>query len=108
LFFYCFTLFGFVNIYNFMDGVDGLAGGVGLVAALTLSALSQLQGANTLSILYHILACSLTGFIWFNWSPARFFMGDSGAYFLGAQLCRSFLDWEGLLRIEYVSHGDCF
>jgi Fuc2NAc and GlcNAc transferase len=74
----------FVNIYNFMDGVDGLAGGVGLVAALTLSALSQLQGANTLSILYLILACSLTGFIWFNWSPARFFMGDSGAYFLGA------------------------
>lgn len=73
----------FINLYNFMDGCDGLAAGVGMVGAGLIAIISYVYGFNDLSIIYLIIAYSLAGFLLFNWSPARVFMGDSGAYFLG-------------------------
>lgn len=79
---------GLVNAINFLDGLDGLAVGVSGIAALALFALAISPGVNqpVVALLAIILAGSAFGFLPFNFYPARIFMGDSGAYFLGMTL----------------------
>jgi UDP-GlcNAc:undecaprenyl-phosphate/decaprenyl-phosphate GlcNAc-1-phosphate transferase len=76
------------NTINFSDGVDGLAGGVSLIAALALAfnALAQRPPQITIALLPLALAGACAGFLLFNFPPARIFMGDSGAEFLGYAL----------------------
>lgn len=73
----------FTNLYNFMDGADGMAAGTGMVASALLGGLSFYAGAHELGGVYLLLAAAIAGFIPWNWSPARIFMGESGSYFLG-------------------------
>lgn len=73
----------FINLYNFMDGCDGLAPGLGMVGSGLVSIISYMYGNTDLAIIYLVLAYCLAGFLIFNWAPAKVFMGDSGAYFLG-------------------------
>ena len=73
----------FVNLYNFMDGIDGMAAGNGICGAVALSFLAAIFGYWPLSTLYFILSCCVGGVFFYNWQPAKIFMGDSGAYFLG-------------------------
>lgn len=79
---------GMVNTINFLDGLDGLAGGVSAIAALVIFALSITPGVDQplVALLAIILAGSALGFLPFNFYPAKIFMGDSGAYFLGLTL----------------------
>jgi UDP-GlcNAc:undecaprenyl-phosphate GlcNAc-1-phosphate transferase len=81
-------LVGMVNTINFLDGLDGLASGVSAIAALALFALAISAGVNQplVALLAIILAGSALGFLPFNFFPAKIFMGDSGAYFLGLTL----------------------
>jgi Fuc2NAc and GlcNAc transferase len=72
-----------INLYNFMDGVDGMAGTQAIVVSLCSAALCLWQQNFELALLYGLLACGVAGFLYFNWAPARIFMGDGGAYFLG-------------------------
>jgi Fuc2NAc and GlcNAc transferase len=75
-----FTILGitaFINFYNFMDGLDGLVAGVSLIQ-LSLFALFLNQ-----PILW-LLVAALAGFLLWNWSPAKIFMGDAGSTVLGA------------------------
>jgi UDP-GlcNAc:undecaprenyl-phosphate GlcNAc-1-phosphate transferase len=76
---------GMVNVINFLDGLDGLASGVSGIAALALFALAVSPDVNQplVALLAIILAGSALGFLPYNFNPARIFMGDSGAYFLG-------------------------
>lgn len=72
-----------VNLYNFMDGVDGIAGTQAIAIGL-LSALLCVNSHNfSLALTYTIVAAAVIPFQIRNWHPARIFMGDSGAYFLG-------------------------
>jgi UDP-N-acetylmuramyl pentapeptide phosphotransferase/UDP-N-acetylglucosamine-1-phosphate transferase len=73
------------NTINFVDGIDGLAAGVSLIAALALAfnALRQDPAQATIALLPLALAGACAGFLLFNFPPARIFMGDSGAEFLG-------------------------
>jgi Fuc2NAc and GlcNAc transferase len=72
-----------INLYNFMDGIDGLAGSEGLFIALGGSlALSLVNGPNC-ALLLLFFASSLAGFTFFNWPPAKIFMGDVGSGFIG-------------------------
>ena len=73
-----------VNLFNFMDGADGLVGFQSLVAALTLGYWFGGAGITELAILNFSLAGSVGAFLWFNWTPARIFLGDSGSLTLGA------------------------
>jgi len=79
---------GMVNTINFLDGLDGLAGGVSAISALVIFALAISPGVNQplVALLAIILAGSALGFLPFNFFPAKIFMGDSGAYFLGLTL----------------------
>jgi UDP-N-acetylmuramyl pentapeptide phosphotransferase/UDP-N-acetylglucosamine-1-phosphate transferase len=76
------------NTINFSDGLDGLAAGVSLIAAvlLALNALLQPHPQFTIALLPLALAGASAGFLLFNFPPARIFMGDSGAEFLGYML----------------------
>jgi len=81
-----FWLIGMMNVINFIDGVDGLAGGVSGIAALTLFALSLAVGQNAVAMIAISLAGASAGFLFWNFPPAKIFMGDSGSMFLGLLL----------------------
>jgi len=91
-----FWIIGFMNTVNLADGLDGLAAGIVAIASGTFFVVALLQGqtqvvslAKQLS-LAAVLAAGLTGaclgFLIYNFNPARVFMGDSGALFLGFML----------------------
>jgi UDP-GlcNAc:undecaprenyl-phosphate GlcNAc-1-phosphate transferase len=81
-----FWLLGMQNTVNFLDGVDGLAAGVVcIVAVILMLAAGELQQIEIVK-LSGALAGACAGFMLFNFHPARIFMGDSGAHFLGIAL----------------------
>jgi UDP-GlcNAc:undecaprenyl-phosphate GlcNAc-1-phosphate transferase len=86
LLFTWFWIVGMMNTINWMDGTDGLAGGVVTIAATVMAVISWLLGQPGPALLCAILAGATLGFLPLNWHPARLFMGDSGAMFLGLAL----------------------
>ncbi len=77
-----------MNAINWLDGSDGLAGGVGMVALITLGAVSLLpsiQDGHTLSLAMAGAGATL-GFLLWNFPPARVYLGTSGSWFLGLYL----------------------
>ena len=83
-----FWIIGFMNIMNWLDGLDGLAGGTGLIGATTLFflSISHLVNQPPLGIISIALAGAILGFLFFNFYPAKIFMGTSGSMFLGFML----------------------
>lgn len=71
------------NLYNFMDGIDGLAGGMGVFGFGTLGFLGYLSGDVHVAVAGWIIAAATTGFLVWNFPPARIFMGDTGSATLG-------------------------
>jgi len=78
-----FWVLGLTNSYNFMDGLDGLAASTAVIAALFLSIISFQQGSHFIYLASLVLAAASLGFLFFNWCPAKIFMGDIGSTFLG-------------------------
>jgi len=74
---------GLVNAFNLIDGVDGLAAGIALVASSALIILSVIHGHTSTVLLSTALAGSLLAFLFYNFYPARTFLGDTGSMFLG-------------------------
>ena len=74
-------LVALTNLINLIDGVDGLAGGICLMLMILLVYVGG--GTGDLSFMAAGMAGALLGFLWFNFPPARIYMGDGGAYFLG-------------------------
>lgn len=77
---------GLINAFNLIDGVDGLASGIALVGALSLVALSVIQGNAFVTLAGAALAGGLLAFLFVNFPPARMFLGDTGSMFLGYTL----------------------
>ncbi|MES2597891.1 MAG: MraY family glycosyltransferase [Verrucomicrobiota bacterium] len=80
------TLFWLVaipNIINLIDGMDGLAGGFGLFLSLTLAFVGYVGGHAEVMLVSALMAGALSGFLFFNFPPARIFLGDGGAYLIG-------------------------
>lgn len=73
-----------VNAINLIDGLDGLAGGIGFIIASCFGTLFLINGNVPLALLGFVLSGALLGFLVFNFSPARIFMGDSGSLTIGA------------------------
>jgi len=78
-----FTYTVVVNAFNLIDGVDGLASTLGVLACLTFGTWFYLVGSLENAILAVALAGALIGFLFFNFSPAKIFMGDSGSLTIG-------------------------
>ena len=86
LLFTTFWIIGMINAINFLDGLDGLAAGVCLIAAVFFAVHSFRLGQSTVPLFPLALAGALLGFLPFNFSPARIFLGSAGAYFLAYQV----------------------
>jgi len=68
---------------NFVDGLDGLAGGIAVIVCGTIAILAFWNGHVAMAVLMLALLGSVQGFLFFNFHPAKIFMGDGGAMFLG-------------------------
>ncbi|HLG26625.1 MAG TPA: MraY family glycosyltransferase [Paenisporosarcina sp.] len=74
---------GITNAINLIDGLDGLAAGVSTIALITLAGMAFMMGDMFVFAMAAILAASCAGFLFYNFHPAKIFMGDSGSLFLG-------------------------
>ena len=74
---------GITNAINLSDGLDGLAAGISAVACGTIAVFAIHGGNLLMAVLMLALLGSLTGFLFFNFHPARIFMGDCGSLFVG-------------------------
>jgi UDP-GlcNAc:undecaprenyl-phosphate/decaprenyl-phosphate GlcNAc-1-phosphate transferase len=81
-----FWLVGITNAMNLLDNMDGLAGGIAFIASVFLSIFFINTGNNDLFLVSLALAGSSLGFLFFNFPPAKLFMGDSGSMVLGFSL----------------------
>lgn len=78
---------GITNAINLIDGLDGLSAGISVISAVSLLIIFVLNGSPLVSIiLIAALAGSLVGFLPFNFTPAKTFIGDTGSNFLGYSL----------------------
>jgi UDP-GlcNAc:undecaprenyl-phosphate GlcNAc-1-phosphate transferase len=71
------------NMMNLIDGFDGLAAGIGVLLSVTLGVVAVLSEQWDVAWIAFGLGGSLMGFLFFNFPPAKIFLGDGGAYFIG-------------------------
>lgn len=74
---------GLTNAFNLIDGLDGLAAGLASIAAGTCAAIFILRGDPQDAMFLLLLVGALGGFLWYNFNPARIFLGDSGSLLIG-------------------------
>lgn len=80
---------GITNAMNLTDGLDGLAAGISAIACGVIAVLAVLSGNVVMAILMLALLGSLSGFLFFNFNPAKVFMGDCGSMFVGFTIATS-------------------
>ena len=81
-----FWVVGLTNTVNLIDGLDGLAAGVSSIAAVTIFLVAMEEGIPFVAMVTAALAGAAVGFLYYNFNPARIFMGDTGSMFLGFML----------------------
>lgn len=92
-----FWMVAFINMMNLVDGLDGLAAGISSIASITLLFSALQTNQSTMAVLLSaVLAGSALGFLPYNFNPAKIFMGDGGAMFLGYIL--GAVSVEGMLK----------
>src|SRR3954470_3896786 len=82
-----FTYVVVVNAFNLIDGVDGLAAGIGFLSCCAFGTWFIFANEFGYATLSFALAGALSGFLIFNFSPAKIFMGDSGSLVIGMFIC---------------------
>ena len=87
IFFAMFVMVGCVNAVNLTDGVDGLSSSVTLPVMVFFTAASVALGKYDLALLPASLVGGLIAYLFYNWHPAKVFMGDTGSLFLGGVVC---------------------
>ncbi|MGG4553786.1 MraY family glycosyltransferase [Paenibacillus sp. FSL W8-0186] len=85
-------IFGVTTVINFSDGLDGLAGGLSAISAITLFIVALTKGQSTSAIMAITLVGVTLAYLRYNKPPAKIFMGDAGATFLGFILAVIALD----------------
>jgi UDP-GlcNAc:undecaprenyl-phosphate GlcNAc-1-phosphate transferase len=77
---------GLTNAMNFLDNMDGICAGIAACVSLAFVGLAALNGQIETAVLAAALGGSAIGFLWFNFPPARIFLGDGGSLLLGYSL----------------------
>ena len=77
-----------LNLFNFMDGIDAIAGTEAIFVAGGALALMVLRpdGVGATGTALAVLMAAIAGFLWWNWPPAKIFLGDVGSGFIGYSL----------------------
>lgn len=92
---------GVTNAINLIDGLDGLAAGVSGIAIATILVMALVMGFEPTILLSCVLLGGIVGFLFYNFHPAKIFMGDSGSLFLG--FCLATLSMIGFKQVTLVS-----
>ena len=87
----------FTNAYNFIDGVDGLAGCLGVIMTSCFGTMFLHYGKTDFAVLSFCATGALLGFLLYNFSPAKIFMGDTGSLVIGFMV--------SVLAIELLNTG---
>ena len=87
IFFAMFVMVGTVNSVNLTDGVDGLSSTVTVPVMIFFAAAAIAMGKLDLALLPACLVAGLIAYLFYNWHPAKVFMGDTGSLFLGGVVC---------------------
>ena len=87
IFFAMFVMLGCDNAVNLTDGVDGLCGSVTIPVMIFFTAVAVSMGKFDLALLPAALTGALVAYLFYNWHPAKVFMGDTGSLFLGGAVC---------------------
>ncbi len=87
IFFAMFVMVGCVNAVNLTDGVDGLCGSVTIPVMVFFAAVAVAMDKLDMALLPVSLVGGLIGYLFYNWHPAKVFMGDTGSLFLGGIVC---------------------
>ncbi len=92
-----FWLLGAINALNLLDGIDGLASSVGIVISIALAFMALMTNHPVDAIIALALAGSLSGFLIYNYPPAKIFLGDAGSMLIGLVI--------GILAIRSSTKG---
>lgn len=93
-----FTVIVIINSFNLIDGVDGLAGSLGLLTSIVFGSYFFYVAQYTYAVIAFSLAGSLMGFLIYNFSPAKIFMGDTGSLLIGLV--------NAILVIKFINMAD--
>ena len=103
---------GITNAFNLIDGIDGLAGGLGFMSLIILGLFLTFSGAPNEAVIAFALSGGLLGFLYYNFNPARIFMGDTGSLVLGfvvAVLCVKLVHVNGdTASVVTIKHAPVF
>jgi UDP-GlcNAc:undecaprenyl-phosphate GlcNAc-1-phosphate transferase len=98
-----FAIVGFTNATNLIDGLDGLSGSVSLMILLGFLVLGFKYHDDIIISLSSILILAILVFLYFNWTPAKIFLGDSGALLMGFTIALI-----AIKLIDYISPTSVF
>ena len=87
IFFAMFIMLGCDNAVNLTDGVDGLSSSVTIPVMVFFAAAAMAMGKFDLALMPACLVGGLIAYLFYNWHPAKVFMGDTGSLFLGGVVC---------------------
>lgn len=94
---------GVTNAINLIDGLDGLAAGVSSIALITISGMAIIMGNGYVTAIASLVLASTLGFLIYNFHPAKIFMGDTGALFLGYMISvLSLLGFKNVTLISFI------
>lgn len=102
---------GITNAFNLIDGIDGLAGGIGFMSLITLGLFLTRSGDANTALIAFALAGGILAFLYFNFNPAKIFMGDTGSLLLGfviAVLCIRLMQVSHMAAVPVLSHAPVF
>ena len=111
---YTFTILaiaGITNAFNLIDGIDGLAGGLGFMSLVTLGMFLTMSGDANTAMIAFALAGGILAFLYFNFNPAKIFMGDTGSLVLGfvvAVLCIRLMQVNVFVANPVLPHAPLF
>ncbi len=77
------TIMFMINAFNLIDGIDGLAGTLGLIVNLTFGIMFLHMGQGEIATLAFSMVGALAGFLYYNYTPSKIFMGDTGSLLIG-------------------------
>lgn len=103
-----FIIIVITNSINLIDGIDGLAGSIGIVITAAYGLLFFEMNQPGWSRIAFALCGSLLGFIRFNYSPAKIFMGDTGAYIIGFILAILTIQFIELNKFDTLTNSNPF
>jgi len=89
-----FTVVVITNSLNLIDGINTLSGSMGVIASVTFGTWFYLNDMHSYALLSASVIGALIGFLWFNKTPAKIFMGDTGSLILGLVI--------SILAIEFI------